>query len=305
LNEFPRISVITPSLNSESFIGEALESLAVQDYPGLESIVVDGGSIDDTVSIARSYPFCKVIVRPGMGLYAALNEGIGACTGQFISFLNSDDMLGPGILKEVAGIYESMKDVDIIGGRAILFEDNKDGRRHIVDDYSRYTGKTFDAHTLMFGAPLINAHFFNTNVFRKTGLFDNTYKLAADRDFMIRCYKNEPKIIYTQSLVYKYRRHHGSLTLNRKKSNTYAMGVEHIRIADALSNSDNDVLRRLAARSRDDAAVTALAACLRSGQIFGFFSFFLRHSLRDPLFMLRLPLAVGGKVRRRIRYLRQ
>lgn len=303
--DLPRITVITPTLNCRRFIDEALVSLREQGYPDLESIVVDGGSTDDTVSIARSYTFCKVNVSPCAGLYAALNEGIRASTGKIISFLNGDDILAPGILKRIGETYAVNNDVDIIGGRAILFEDDEGGQRRIVDNYDRYVGKTLDLQTLMFGAPLINSHFFNIDVFRETGLFDTSYRLAADREFMIRCYRNNPRIVYTQSLAYQYRRHPGSLTLNSGKSNAYAMGLEHIRIADEFSESDNRNLRRLAARGRDDGAVTALAACLRNRQFTGFFSFFLRHILRDPLFTLRLPFAVGGKVRRRFLSLRQ
>ena len=300
MNESPKITIITPALNSGSFINDALRSLEEQDYPDLEAIVVDGGSTDNTLSIARSYPFASVRVSPGTGLYAALNEGIQASTGKVIGFLNSDDVLGPGILKTVGEIYANNEDVDIVCGGAILFEEDKSGTRHIVDDYSRYAGRTFDTQTLMFGAPMINAHFFKADVFKKTGLFDTSYSLASDREFMTRCYSEGLRPVYIPYLAYLYRRHPGSLTLNRGKTNSYTMGMEHIRISNELLNSENEDLQRLSIKGRDDAAVTVLAACLRDLQPARFMKFYLQHSLDDPLFTLRLPGAVAGKIQRRL-----
>ena len=305
LTELPRISVITPALDGEAYISDALTSLQEQDYPDFESIVIDGGSVDNTVSISGSYPFCEVIVRHGAGLYAALNEGLRASTGAIICFLNSDDLLTPGILRNVGKLFTSNPDLEIVGGQAVLFEDDASGVRQVIDDYSRFAGRTLEPDTLLFGAPIINAHFFRADIFKKTGNFDTSYRLAADREFMLRCYMHGLKVAYVPALAYQYRRHPGSLTLNRKKTNTRTMGLEHLRIADELRNSGNEELRRQSSRAWDDAALTVMAACLRNLQLADLVKFCFRFSTESPLFMLRLPLALAGKIQRRIQARRQ
>lgn len=296
----PRITVITPSLNSGPYISNALKSLEEQNYPDLEAIIVDGGSTDNTASIARSFTFTKVKISPGAGLYAALNEGIYASTGEIVCFLNSDDVLGPRILRKIAEVFINNENVKIVCGNALLFKDDCCGTRHIIDDFSRYSGKTFDVQTLLYGAPLINAHFFKSDVFKKTGVFDTSYAIAADREFMIRCYCEGLRPLSIPVLAYMYRRHPGSLTLNSSKTNAYAMGQEHLRISNKLQNSKCEALQRQSNRARDDASLSVLAACLRDFQPARLIKFYFQHSLEDPLFTLRLPGAVIRKMQRRL-----
>ena len=305
MKALPRITVITPSLNSGPYISNALKSLEEQDYPDLESIIVDGGSTDNTASIAQSFSFASVRISPGAGLYTALNEGIQAGGGEIVCFLNSDDILGPGILRKIAKVFKNDETLKIVCGDALLFEEDVSGSRHIIDDYRRYSGKTFDVQTLLYGAPMINAHFFKSDVFRKTGLFDTTFSIAADREFMIRCYSDGLRPLPIQDLAYMYRRHPGSLTLNSAKKNAYAMGQEHLRISRELRNSQNEDLRHQSTRACDDASLSVLAACLRDLQPARLVKFYFQHSLEDPLFTLRLPGAIIRKMQRRLEARRQ
>lgn len=72
---FPKISIITPSLNRLQFIGDAFASLAAQNDPNLEHIVVDGGSDDGTLEFIRSeFPSAKLIVQSDRNVYEALNR---------------------------------------------------------------------------------------------------------------------------------------------------------------------------------------------------------------------------------------
>ena len=304
-NQYPLITIILPTLNSSNYISAALESIIIQDYPNLEYIVVDGGSTDNTIDIAKSYSCSKLLINPGEGLYASLNEGIQASTGEIICFLNSDDILGPGILKKMGKVFVNNEAVEIVCGDALLFEDDGCGNTRIVDDFSRYSGKTFDIQTLLYGAPMINAHFFKSDVFKKTGVFDESYSIAADREFMIRCFSDGLRPLYIPDLAYMYRRHPGSMTLNSSKKNAYAMGQEHLRISKELLNSQNEELRHQSTKARDDASLSVLAACLRDLQPARLIKFYFQHSLEDPSFTLRLPGAVIRKMRRRLEASRQ
>jgi glycosyltransferase involved in cell wall biosynthesis len=87
-----KVSVIVPTYNRGWILREALDSILSQDYPDVELIVVDDGSTDDTASILRGYDTALSVIRqPNRGVSAARNAGIGAATGEFIAFLDSDD----------------------------------------------------------------------------------------------------------------------------------------------------------------------------------------------------------------------
>src|SRR5579859_7922275 len=89
----PRISIVVPSYNQARFLPEALDSIFRQGYPHLEVVVMDGGSDDGSVKVIESYaPRLKYWQsRPDGGQSAAINAGMGHCTGDLVAWLNSDD----------------------------------------------------------------------------------------------------------------------------------------------------------------------------------------------------------------------
>ena len=89
----PLFSVITISFNSGKTIRRTIESVANQTYDRIEFIIVDGGSMDDTLSIIGEYAdvVSRVISEPDLGIYDAMNKGIRAANGEWIHLLNSDD----------------------------------------------------------------------------------------------------------------------------------------------------------------------------------------------------------------------
>lgn len=89
---FPLVSVIIPTLNSARLLAEALQSVSAQTYRPLETLVVDGGSSDDTFQIAQSFPGVRVLRQSGTGMWNALNEGIAQSSGELITFLSYDDL---------------------------------------------------------------------------------------------------------------------------------------------------------------------------------------------------------------------
>lgn len=99
------ISVIIPVKNGSNYLAEALESLRGQGMD-LEIIVVDDGSTDDTVAIAEGYG-CKVVSHPvSRGQVAAKNTGLGVATGEYVMFMDHDDVMRPGTLRR---LYEEIE----------------------------------------------------------------------------------------------------------------------------------------------------------------------------------------------------
>ena len=93
-DSWPSVSVVVCAYNEAHNIAPCLDSLAALDYPGLEVVVCDDGSTDDTLAIAQRYPF-RVLALPHAGLSVARNAGIAAATGEVIAFLDADAACHP------------------------------------------------------------------------------------------------------------------------------------------------------------------------------------------------------------------
>jgi glycosyltransferase involved in cell wall biosynthesis len=86
---------VIPSYNAERFIAETIESVLAQTVEIAEIIVVDDGSADQTAKVADGFPRTKVIRRANGGQGAARNTGVDAAAGEWIAFLDHDDLWGP------------------------------------------------------------------------------------------------------------------------------------------------------------------------------------------------------------------
>ncbi|MEO6052687.1 MAG: glycosyltransferase family A protein, partial [Chthoniobacterales bacterium] len=93
----PSVSIIIPCYNTARWLAEAIESALAQTWIQKEIVVVDDGSTDESLSIARSYESCEVRVlsQSNRGAAAARNAGLQAAKGDFIQFLDADDILSP------------------------------------------------------------------------------------------------------------------------------------------------------------------------------------------------------------------
>jgi len=111
-----KISVITVAFNAEETIGDAIKSVAAQDCDDVEHIIIDGGSTDGTLRVVQNHKdkIAKWISEKDLGLYDAMNKGVGLATGEIIGFLNADDIyannkvlsrVGSVIREDVDGCY--------------------------------------------------------------------------------------------------------------------------------------------------------------------------------------------------------
>lgn len=115
---WPRITIVTPSFNQAEYLEETLRSVLLQGYPDLEYIVIDGGSTDQSVDIIRHYE-SKIsywISESDNGQCHALNKGFARATGDWMAWLNSDDIFQPGALWEVAHSIRAHAGCDWIVG---------------------------------------------------------------------------------------------------------------------------------------------------------------------------------------------
>jgi glycosyltransferase involved in cell wall biosynthesis len=112
-----KVSVITISYNANQTIEKTLNSVANQSYKNIEYIIVDGGSMDNTLDICNSFPHVsKIISEPDNGVYDAFNKGLKLATGDIIGFLNADDIFfNENSVQEIVNAF-SNNETDIVYG---------------------------------------------------------------------------------------------------------------------------------------------------------------------------------------------
>jgi glycosyltransferase involved in cell wall biosynthesis len=178
------VSIITPVLNGQDTIGDTLKSIAGQSYPDIEYIVVDNGSTDATLEIVKKYGaiVSTVCFERQKGIYHAMNKGIHSAHGGIIGVLNADDCYAHN---EVIGdVVRTMgkRNADVCWGNLVYVD------RINLEKVIRYW-KSRDYTEGLFERGWMPPHptFFVRNwVYEKHGVFDPTYRLAADYELMLR-----------------------------------------------------------------------------------------------------------------------
>jgi glycosyltransferase involved in cell wall biosynthesis len=111
-----RFTVITPTLNAERYLAECLESVQAQRVSGVEHVVVDGGSTDNTERIARHHPDVTFVSHPGWSQSQAINSGLRGASGNVVAWLNADDTYTEGAVAFVLERFDAEPSLDALLG---------------------------------------------------------------------------------------------------------------------------------------------------------------------------------------------
>lgn len=182
-DEFPRITVITPSYNQAEFLERTIRSVLDQNYPNLEYIVIDGGSTDGSVDIIRRYEdrIHYWISEPDSGQSNAINKGLKMATGDWLCWQNSDDIYYPGAFQDLVITASRQPTVDLIIGNINLI----DRYDHVLRDV-HYVKPTYGA-LLAEGMVLTNqAAFWRSGVHREIGWLDESLHFSFDYEWFLR-----------------------------------------------------------------------------------------------------------------------
>ena len=199
-----KVSIITVVYNAEKTVEQTIMSVLNQTYSNIEYIVIDGSSTDGTMDIINQYKdrISKIISEPDNGIYDAMNKGILSTTGEIIGIINADDWYEVNTVENVIGVFSSKK-AEIVYGNMNIIESDM-----LVDCLYPSTLENM-WHELCIFHP---ATFVKRTVYERLGIFDETYEIAGDYEFMLRAYSEGVKFKYIDSVLSNFRNNGVSCT---------------------------------------------------------------------------------------------
>ncbi len=198
-----KISIITATFNSAATVTDTMRSIAEQDHPNIEHIIVDGKSSDDTVTIVRAFPHvAKVVSEKDNGIYDAMNKGIGLATGDIIGILNSDDVYSHDkVLSKVAAAFTDPS-VDAVYAD-LQYVDPENTNRTI----RTWKAGNYRPGSFYYGwMPPHPTFFVRKKIYSDAGLFNISLRSSADYELMLRILlKNKVRAGYIPEILVRMR----------------------------------------------------------------------------------------------------
>jgi glycosyltransferase involved in cell wall biosynthesis len=224
--ELPLVSVITPAYNRASFLDETILSVLNQDYAGIEYIVLDDGSTDDTLNVIKNYEGkIRWETHENMGETLTVNKGFSMANGEIIGVVNSDDPLLPGAISAIVACMMAEPELLVVYPDWNMIDENGKTIRHIMTfDYSYIDMLRW--HHCMPGP----GTFFRRVVVDRLQGRDPQFRYVGDFDFWLRAGLIGPfaRIPYTLAT---FRFHSDSASVSQTGD---LMAEEHIRLVDKI-----------------------------------------------------------------------
>lgn len=194
-SNIPKITIVTVVLNAVDLIERTLQSVASQDYPNFEYIVIDGMSTDGTLEILDKYRSKINLLLSGKdgGIYEAMNKGSAVSSGEWILFMNAGDFfVSNDVIRKVFAVADSNK-CDVIYGDSIF----------VHQDY-RWIERASTQLTLSDGLGFCHQSCFIRTSLQKDFGFDVNERIAADYDLGLRLFKSGKIFQYVDVVIAEF-----------------------------------------------------------------------------------------------------
>lgn len=199
----PFISIITVCYQAEKTIERTIQSVLSQSWKNIEFIIIDGGSTDNTLPIIKKYRehISKIVSEKDNGLYDAMNKGLQLATGDYVLFLNADDLLYEKNTLEKA--FTICSNADVIYGEAIFMNEAGEELGLRSQQTPHKVTENLNWKSLRYGMTVSHQAF----IIRRSLVvnYDLKYHICADIDWMIRCLKKCETICNTHLILSKFR----------------------------------------------------------------------------------------------------
>lgn len=200
----PKVSVIIPSYNLASYLPETLSSVAAQTYPDWECLIVENGSQDGSLEVvnawcARDTRFVPVVFDRNQGVAAARNKGLELAEGEYILFLDADDLITPGYMAAAVAALDADPSLQVVYGRAERF-----------GAQTSWDLPPFSMETILASNCLYISCFFRK---AQAPAFDPSFVAGyEDWDFWLSLLEqvDAPRVLCLPELCFRYRTRRGS-----------------------------------------------------------------------------------------------
>jgi glycosyltransferase involved in cell wall biosynthesis len=251
MNQHPLVSCIIIFLNGEKFIEEAIESIFSQTYPNWELLLVDDGSTDNSTVIAleyaQKYPekvhYLEHENHQNRGMSASRNRGIDHAQGEYITFLDADDVWLSHKLEQQVAILESQPEAAMVYGWVKNWHswtgNSEDSQRDYFYELGVSPNTLIQPPELLINAltghcqsPVPSNVIIRREVFEKVGRFEESFRgFGEDKVFFCKVQLNLPIFVADQRWI-KYRQHPDSCCHILKKDKKLVIMAKYQNIAD-------------------------------------------------------------------------
>lgn len=184
----PLVSVLLPCRNGARTLALALRSVLIQTFEDFELLLLNDGSTDDSVAIARSLGDCRIRVcgdGAGRGLPWRLNEGVASARGRYIARMDADDVCFPERFARQVAFLEAHPEVDLVGCRAVVFRDSGEvvGLLPFASNHARLCAQPWRSIPLPHPSWMGRRSWFEAHPYRLPEV-----RRAEDQELLLRSY---------------------------------------------------------------------------------------------------------------------
>lgn len=262
-DEMPLVSVVIPTYNRADYIGETIESVLQQTYPNIEVIVVDDGSTDDTREVVRRFePQVRYVWQENAERGACRNHGLRLARGEYIAFLDSDDLWLPTKVAEGVEFLSANPAVGLVCTDAMQID--AEGKELRVLRARGASGRVTE-RLLQKNFVLMGTHLVRTALVRKIGGFREERELSGSEDWEMWVRLSlRTDFAYLPKVTAKVRTHPANTMTNASAMHrAMARAAELFRQSEELASRYPKALRRMDANI---ALVNAINYCSQRDQ---------------------------------------
>ena len=218
----PCVSVVIPSYNYGNFIPFTLRNVLQQSNIELDVIVVDDGSSDNTAEVVKEFgSSVRYVYQENQGLCGARNTGMRLAQGEFLVFLDADDLLSPGTLFLQTQNLHKHPEASISMCSNQLFTTTEPGEALRDSGGFPVISKDFFVRLCRANIAPVHAHMIRRNVAMTIGFFDTEYRVLEDYNYWLRCAAAGHSFAFAQRGIALYRQHASSLSATQSRMYAY------------------------------------------------------------------------------------
>lgn len=259
MSTLPLVSIIIPAFNSGEYLAETIRSALAQTWPNKEIIVVDDGSTDNSLIIAKSFadPAIRIFEQENKGASAARNKGLLEASGEYIQFLDADDLLSPDKIELQINLLKG-KNLAIANCGTVYFFNGSDPyvNQPVREWYCDGSTDNVEFLTRLYGGGLIgpayggmiavHAWLCPKTIIDKAGKWNEELSTDDDGEFFCRVILSASEILYSDKALCYYRKFNSNRSLsaaNDYRASKSLLASTHLKAKHVLTKTSGDKAR--------------------------------------------------------------